>query len=268
MKMARYFVSFIALIAVFALVPASAQDESFSGNNPVSTRTEVYAQGTWAVAYVPEARHSEQVPYGRLYFILAQDEDYVLKTNPEQVDYCFLVSHRSSEFGDQLSYLGVAAFSILKPGTNPIEPVSMFRNGGWRRGNTHWEQSDIGPSTLGAVQFFEAHSSSHSVVALDKLLGFEWHGQYREDRSRHSWKDKHQWNLIENIGERELNRLGGSDWQDTRFDGKLIRFTFTRKKDSRKPPKFCLDNGKRLATIITLFSPHMTGTKRFTFVFK
>ena len=55
--------------------------------------------------------------------------------------------------------------------------------------------------------------------------------------------------------------------EDTRFDGMLIRFTFTSRQDSSAPPSFCLSRDGRLETMVTLFSPHMEDTLEFTIVF-
>ena len=97
-----------------------------------------------------------------------------------------------------------------------------------------------------------------SLEELDTRLDHRWHGQYGDDDEQHSWNDRDVWALSNDINE---------GWEDTRFDGKLVRFTFTRREDSSALPSFCLSADRRLETMVTLFSPHMEGTLEFTIVF-
>lgn len=249
----------ITLGTMIALALADAQEVSSASIDRVERRAHVYARGTWTVAYVPEAHRGDQVPYGRAYHVLASGKRHTLRTDSRKSNHCFLVSHRSSQYGGQASYLGVAAFSILKKRTNPVRPVSMFRNQGWRRSDDgkFGSENAIRQSQLTPDEFFRAHLRPKSLIELDTELGYEWHGRYGENDEHHSWRDHVLWNGSNNSDE------GVSD-QDTRFDGKLIRFKFTEHRDSREPPSFCLRSESRIKTVVTLFSPHLEGTLRFT----
>ena len=126
----------------------------------VFSRAEVYERGTWTVAYVPEARSGADVATGRSYDLLRPDGRYELETEPTQSTYCFAVSHRYPEFAGEESYLGVAAYSVLMPGTNPVRPVSMFRNRGWRRGDD--------------ARFGDKMTSGRRCYGLARSLGHTW----------------------------------------------------------------------------------------------
>ena len=277
----RFFLRWIAPSTMIAVTAAGAQEVKCSSMDLVSRRAVVYARGTWTVAYVPEAKFGRQVPYGREYHVLAPDGWYKLKTDSRKSIYCFLVSHRSFQYGGQESYLGVAAFSILKERTNPAQPVSMFRNQGWRRSDdsTFGNANAIKQSELHPHQFFSVHVRPESLTALDTDLGYKWHGQYGENEKQHSWKDHVLWNLSNDLNEvvsdwfidlnkGQIKNFDISDLMDTRFDGKLIRFIFTKTRDSNKPPRFCLRSDSRLVTAVTLFSPHLAGTLNFTIDFQ
>ena len=258
----RIFARRIAPATMIAVVTAGAQEVSSSSLDLVVQRARVYARGTWTVAYVPEAHRGDQVPYGRKYHVLTADKRYRLEADPRKSNHCFLVSHRSSDYGGQESYLGVAALSILKKRTDPVQPVSMFRNKGWLRSDDGQfsDESAIRQSDLGLGEFFRAHSGPKSLTQLDTSLGYKWHGQYGKNEEHNSWRDHVLWNLSNNLNE------GVSGWA-MRFDGKLIRFKFTDARDSREPPCFCLRSESRLETVVALFSPHLAGTLKFTIVF-
>ena len=262
MMLLRFCLSWIA-VAAFAVTAAGAQEVPAQRSQEfrVFSRAVVYERGTWTVAYVPEARSGADVATGRSYDLLRPDGRYELETEPTQSSYCFLVSHRYGEFAGEESYLGVAAYSFLMPRTNLVRPVSMFRNNGWRRGDDarFGNRNDFKSSMLRPHEFFRAHLDAPSLEELDTRLDHRWHGQYGDDDEQNSWNDHDVWALSNDINE---------DREDTRFDGKLIRFAFTRRGDSSAPPSFCLSGDRRLETMVTLFSPYMEGTLEFTIVFQ
>ena len=260
----QHLVYVIALFATISVTSVAAQEVYRLENIPGKERREVYEHGTWTVAYVPEARSGSEIPYGQKYHILQPNQQYRLDPSQSQSNYCFMVSHYSDDFVSQASYLGVATFSILEQRTNPLRPVSMFRNSGWARNNKL--ESRIQTSPLRPEEFFIFHSDPLSLEALDKSLDFPWHAQYGENTNDHSWRYSDLWNLSRKFDTELIFSLGGSGWEDTRFDGKLIRFVFTQSRQSRKPPRFCIERQSRLATVLTLSSPHLPSTLEFIII--
>ena len=53
------------------------------------------------------------------------------------------------------------------------------------------------------------------------------------------------------------------------WSAKLLRFVFTQKRNSNQPVVFCLGGDRRIATILTVFSPHFNqAERRFELVFQ
>ena len=242
-------------------------------------RFKFYEQAPWTVAFVPNITRSTDFGTTRKFVVYSKSARYNIET---QNTYCFAINHRLPKLAGEPSYLGVAAFSILKE-IHHDHPVSMFRNTGWKRGNdTSFSANNdrLKTSPLLPRQFFETHSDSAATFrktlnaramlkarkTLDDGLGHRWHGEYGE-AYEHSWDHLDLWDLSNDISLELITELGGSGWQRTRFDGKLISFEFTKKRASKKPPIFCLEGDNRVAAVIWVFSPDRSTSWKFEFVF-
>ena len=258
-------IGLLLAIGAFSLL-AQADEVGVSGNDRVAQRVQVYDRGTWTIAYVPEAPTGERAPYGREYHILKPNRVYQLQSQQSPSNYCFLVSHRSADFANQPSYLGVASLSALSDGTNPTRPVSMFRNRKWRLDGgevaTTFEASKLTPA-----RFFSAHVKATSPSHLDDLLGHQWHAWYGDGARDHSWNHRDRWDLPRELATLNNGEFVSADLDNTRFDAKLIRFKFTGSSDSRYPPTFCIRRQDRLMTFVKLVSPHLAEDLSFSVKF-
>ena len=254
-----------ASIAAMNFIPAEAQ-----GDGEVKKmwgRKHVY-DSPWTLAYVPQARTGTDAPKQQWFHLLLPGRRYDLA---EERPHCFVVSHRQPDYEGQASYLGVAALSIVSNRTGHKEPVFLFRNQGWeRKGNSEFGASNT-PQNLPIkpTMLFLAHSRADTLQKLDSMLDHQWHGDYlRINETRQSsWSKRYMWDLSEDLKEKLDATSERIDQDRIRFDGQLIRFNFTAKDNSENPPRFCIEGTGREETWMTLFSPHLSGTREFTFRF-
>ena len=188
----------------------------------------------------------------------------------KQTTYCFAFNHRDAAQEGTRSYVAIGSLSVLVGRTDPLRPVALFRNDGWERaGDPGFEQENrllktlpIDPSVL-----VDAHSEP-TLQASDQRIQHKWHGDYSTGQK--SWLDRDFWRRAPQAEPDVVSALAAPDPSpDLQFDGKLIRFAFTRKGNSREMPRFCLDGDQRLGTIVRVLNPHLgTPTRTFELIFR
>ena len=275
----RFCLGWIAVLTM-AATEAGAQ-ETITQTERVGARYLFYEEAVWTVSYLPNINDSHQFDTTRAFDLLRRSGRYEIETKDT---YCFAINHRLRSRAGESSYLGIAAFSLLKDNHN--HPVSMFRNKKWKRANNPGfsrNNNSIKTSPLSPLNFFKRHFKAAATLrntrldtqemydarrTLDYELEYEWHGKYGEAAHEHSWDLLDLWDMSNNISLKLIEELGGSGWQNTRVDGKLIRFKFTEKVDPKKPPIFCLRGDNRVATVVRVFSPDLDTPWKFEFIFR
>ena len=256
--------SIYALVSQLILVQTFfANDVLRSDEDEVLQRTQVYDRGTWTIAYVPEATSGEQAPHGNSFHILQPNNTYLLLKEKPQTQYCFIVSHRSDQYANEPSYLGVASFSVLSDNTNPKRPLLMFRSTGWFKSGRFLEKRASIPSIIPPGRFFDAHATPIDLKERELRQIHSWHASYSKGENNHSWLDHDLWDLRERLENVITDNNFDVNWQNTRLDAMLIRFKFTEKRDSVKPPRFCIASQNRTLSIIMVLSPYIAQSLRF-----
>ena len=164
------------------------------------------------------------------------------------------------------SYVAIGALSVLKPESQHARPVMLFRNEGWSRGNDDAYRNDndrpkhvpLTPKT-----FAVAHAQCRREEN-DRLLTHRWHGCHGESHSKkESWDDRDVWHHMASADAKLVASLAPGQVQpNLRFDAKLLQFTFTADRNSNRPVAFCVAGDGRIATILTVFSPHFNQAQR------
>ena len=255
---------FLLLAAVLLVSTAHGQD--VLRPERLTSRTQFYSRPLGTVAFLPQVKVSEDAKYAGQWDLLVNSGRYEFS---QSGPYCFVVNHRDLVQASKSSYVAIGALSILRPGTQPARPVSMFRNQGWSRGCDKAYLHDNGSPkhvSLTLATFAGAHDQG-KLEENDRLLTHQWHGHYGHGKS---WEDRDVWASAAS-GDAELTAsLARHQGQpDLRFDAKLLRFTFTQKRDSNQPVAFCVEGDRRIATILTVFSPHFNqAERRFELVFR
>lgn len=262
--MTRIWLSLVAAVALQA-PPVRAQD--FREPDRITNRTRFYASSVGTLAFLPQVTRSEDARYAGQWDVLAESGRYRLAPSGQ---YCFVLNHRDRAQEGRRSYVVIGAVSVLPDGTRPTRPISMFRNRGWSRSNDPEYSRENGlPKHVGVTleTFVGAHGQG-DLGENDRLLTHRWHGDFGDGES---WVDRDLW-VTAASAEPELiaNLAGDEEGQpDSRFDAKLLRFTFTGKRNSNRPVAFCMEGDRRIATILTVFSPHFhVAERRFELVFR
>ena len=121
---------------------------------------------------------------------------------------------------------------------------------------------------LTPAMFAKAHDQDQ-LEENDRLLTHLWHGNHGRGES---WRDRDIWvgSASAEAAQPIANLAGTAQAQpDSRFDAKLLRFDFTQSRTSNLPVAFCLGGDRRIATVLTVFSPHFSqAERRFELVFR
>ena len=260
-----YIYSPLVLIAALLAHPILAQE--FLEPHQLTNRTQFYSSALGVLAFLPQVTRSEDAKYAGQWDVFIESGRYRVAPRGR---YCFVLNHRDRTREGRRSYVAIGALSILRAGTRPRRPVSMFRNLGWSRNDDPEYARENGLPKHASVTletFVGAHDQG-DLEKNDQLLTYQWHGDFGGGES---WADRDLWieaasawpELITILAEAEVEQ------SDLRFDAKLLRFTFTGSRNSNHPVAFCMEGDRRIATILTIFSPHFDAAeKRFELVFR
>lgn len=255
----------LAVAAALLVSPAQAQD--FLEFDRITNRMRFYSYPVGTLAFLPQVTRSEDAKYAGQWDMLVESGRYRIAPSGQ---YCFVLNHRDRAQEGRRSYVVIGAISVLPAGTRPTRPISMFRNLGWSRSNDpEYSRENGSPKHVGVTleTFVGAHGQG-DLEENDRLLTHRWHGDFGDGES---WVDRDLW-VTAASAEPELmaNLAGDEEGQpDSRFDAKLLRFTFTGKRNSNRPVAFCMAGDRRIATILTVFSPHFSAAeRRFELVFR
>lgn len=253
------------LMAVALLAP-TARAQDLLRLERLTSRTQFYSRPPGSVALLPQVKVSQDARFAGQWDVLAESGRYEISHGGP---YCFVVNHRDPVQAGRSSYVAIGALSVLRPGTHPVRPVSMFRNQGWSRGDDQAYVRDNGlPKNVSIA--LETFARAHDQGALeenDLLLEHHWHGHYRDGNS---WADRDVWADAASADAKSTASLARSDGEhDMRFDAKLLQFAFTQKRNSNQPVTFCVEGDSRIATVLTVFGPHFSqAERRFELVFR
>ncbi len=255
----------LALAAAPLASPARAQD--FLEPDRIINRTRFYASPLGTLAFLPQVTRSENAKYAGQWDLLVESGRYRIAPSGQ---YCFVLNHRDRAQEGRRSYVVIGATSILPSGTRPARPISMFRNPGWSRSDDPEYSRENGlPKhvSLTLETFVGAHDQSE-LEENDRLLTHRWHGDFGGGES---WVDRDLWVEAASVEPEVISGLVGDEEgrPDLRFDAKLLRFIFTGERNSDRPVAFCMEGDRRIATIVTVFSPHFhVAERRFELVFR
>ena len=257
----------LCLSVAAALLGPSAQAQDFLEPERLTNRRQFYSSPLGTLAFLPQVSRSEDAKYAGQWDVLVESGRYRIAPKGQ---YCFVLNHRDRAQEGRRSYVVIGAVSVLPPGTQSARPISMFRNRGWSRSDDPEYSRENGlprhvPLTLEA--FVRAHDQGE-LEENDRLLTHRWHGRYGDGES---WLDRDLWVEAASVGPELIARLVEDEERepDLRFDAKLLRFAFTGRFNSNQPVAFCMEGGRRIATILTVFSPHFhMAERRFELVFR
>ncbi len=253
------------MVAAVLLVPAARAQELLTPDR-VTSRQQFYSSPTGAVAFLPQVQVSADARFAGQWDVLVESGRYEIERGSQ---YCFVINHRDPHQAGRPSYLAIGAISVLRPRTRPVRPISMFRNEGWsrREDSVYLRNNDLPKHVpLSLETFVGAHNQSELEVN-DQLLTHRWHGHHGEGES---WADRDFWARAATDDATVVNSLAGvAESPDLRFDAKLLRFHFTARRASNRPVSFCINGDGRIATILKVFSPHLSqAERRFELVFR
>lgn len=253
------------LVAVLLAPPIQAQE--FLEPRRLTNRTQFYSSALGVLAFLPQVTRSEDTKYAGQWDIFVESGRYRIDPRGQ---YCFVLNHRDRAREGRRSYVAIGGLSILRAGTQPSRPISIFRNQGWSRdGDLEYSRENGLPKHISPTleTFVSAHDQSE-LEENDRLLAHRWHGDFGGGES---WVDRDLWAKSASAEPELIASLAGSEIEqsDLRFDAKLLRFTFTGTRNSNQPVAFCMEGDRRIATILTVFSPHFDmAEKRFELVFR
>lgn len=252
-------------VAAALLVPtARAQDLLRPADGRLTHRTQFYSSPPGTMAFLPQVRVSDDAKYAGQWDPLVASKRYEVVQSDE---YCFVVNHRDRGRAGRSSYVAIGALSVLRPGTE-LRPVSMFRNQGWSRDGdpTYPRDNDLLKHVALTPETFAGAHGQEKLEKNDQLLTYRWHGYYGD---RESWEDRDFWAATASADAGLISSLAGTQVQpDLRFDAKLLRFAFTGERTSNRPVAFCVNGDRRIATVLTVFSPHLSpAVRQFELVF-
>jgi len=150
----------------------------------------------------------------------------------------------------------------------------MFRNEGWARIDDpeYARENEVPKHVSLTLETFVGAHDQDELDENDRLLTHRWHGHYGDDYGDGmSWMDRDLWVAAASAGSGLVASVAEERGRqpDLRFDAKLLRFTFTATRNSSRPVAFCIEGASRIATILTVFSPHFHGPdRRFELVFR
>ena len=265
MRMTRVWLCLLVAAAALLASPVRAQD--VREPDRLTNRTQFYSSPLGTLAFLPQVTRSEDARFAGQWDLLAGSGRYRVAPRGQ---YCFVLNHRDPAQEGRRSYVVIGAISVLPPGTQPTRPISMFRNQGWSRSDDPEYSRENGlPKhvSLTLERFVGAHDQGE-LGENDRLLTHRWHGQYGDGAS---WVDRDLWVDAASAGHELIASLAEDEegQPDLRFDAKLLRFAFTGARNSNQPVAFCMEGDRRIATILTVFSPHFhVAERRFELVFR
>ena len=262
------------LVGANLLGPAT-QAQNILRPTRLTHRTQFYSSPPGAMAFLPQVKASGDTEFAGQWDLLVESGRYEFDRSSQ---YCFVVNHCDPAQIGKRSYVAIGALSVLRSGTQPIRPISLFRNQGWSRSdNPAYHRNNGSPKHVSiTLDTFNSAHKQGNLKENDRLLTHRWHGHYGDGQS---WEDRDVWggavfgdaNLIASL----LGKQGQNEEDlvlrepDLRFDAKLLRFVFTKKPNSSQPVAFCVGGDRRIAVILTVFSPHFNqGERRFELVFR
>lgn len=256
----------LCLTVAGALLAPAVRAQEILTPDRITSREQFYSSSAGTVAFLPQVQVSEDARFAGQWDLLVESGRYEIDRRSR---YCFVINHRDPGQEGRPKYVAIGALSVLRLGTQPVRPISMFRNQGWSRtGDAVYPRDNDLPKhvPLSLETFVGAHNQGELDVN-DELLTHRWHGHHGEGES---WADRDFWARAASDDARVLNSLAGdSGSPDLRFDGKLLRFAFTAKRASNRPVSFCISGDRRIATILRVFSPHFSqAERRFELVFR
>lgn len=266
----------ILLIVGLPLTVASEGQEILRPSRIIS-KAHYYQLPPGTVAFLPQVFTPSDAKYAGQWDVLVEGGRYVIPRMGRGAWYCFVVNHRDLGKKATESYVAVWALSILRPLTDPIFPLSLFRNEGWAqsdepgsRDEEEWKkQSRVTSEVFGNAHAQDTLEQNEQILGIVKGPNDWWHGRYDKEGRKESWANRLFWEKVVLIKSDRLLDLGWSEMdKDLRFDAKLIRFTFTQKRVSDKPVDFCLRGDSRIATILTVYGPDLGPTQQFELVFE
>ena len=266
----------ILLIIGIPLTVVSEGQEILRPNRIIS-KAHFYQLPPGTVAWIPQVFTSSDAKYAGQWDVLVEGGRYVIPRADKGPWHCFVVNHRDLGKGATESYVAVGALSILRPRTNPLFPLSLYRNEGWARSNdpesrhheVWWRETEITSEMFGNAHAQDTLEENERILGIEESPNDWWHGSYDTKGIKESWANRLFWQKVVSIEPGRLIDLGWSaNDKDVRFDAKLIRFTFTQKRVSDKPVAFCVRGDRRIATILTVYGPDLGPTQQFELVFQ
>ena len=255
------------LVLVVALLAPSVQAQEVLEPDRLTNRTQFYSSALGSLAFLPQVTRSENAKYAGEWDVFVQSGRYRIAPRSQ---YCFVLNHRDHVQEGRRSYVVIGALSVLRTGTQQSRPISMFRNQGWSRGDDleyFRENGLLKHVSLALETFINAHDQDE-LEENDRILTYRWHGDFGDGTS---WLDRDLWAKAASAEPELIANLAGTEIElsDLRFDAKLLRFTFTGTRNSNRPVSFCMAGDRRIATVLTVFSPHFpVAEKRFELVFQ
>ena len=256
----------LSLLVAAALLVPTARAQDVLPLERLTNRRQFYSRPPGTVAFLPQVKVSGEAEFAGQWDLLVESGRYeVGQSGP----YCFVVNHREPDQAGRSSYVAIGAISVLRSGTQPARPISMFRNQGWSRGDDPAYLRDNGSPkhvSLTLETFAGAHDQG-KLEENDRLLTHRWHGHHGDGES---WADRDVWVGAASADTKLIASLAQYPGQPVlRFDAKLLRFVFTQRRNSNQPVVFCVEGDRRIATILTVFSPHFSqAERRFELVFR
>ena len=244
-------VCLILLTAAALLVP-TARAQEFLDPERLISRRQFYSRPPGIVALLPQVRVSDDAKFAGQWEVFVESGRYEISQGGS---YCFVVNHRDPGKVGRSSYVAIGALSVLRPRTRPLRPISMFRNQGWSRGGdqAYVCENDLPKHVPLTLETFARAHEQRRLDENDRLLTHRWHGHHDDGNS---WADRDIWASVASADTNLTASLAPSQEQpDLRFDAKLLQFSFTQKRNSNQPVAFCLEGNRRIATVLTIFSP-------------
>ena len=259
--------AWLSLAVAAALLAPPAQAQDFLEPGRITNRLRFYSSPLGTLAFLPQVTRSEDARYAGQWDVLTESGRYRIAPRGQ---YCFVLNHREPAQQGRRSYVLIAALSVLPSGTRPARPISMFRNPGWSRNDDpeYTRENGLPKHVSLTLEAFVGAHEQGELEENDRLLTHRWHGGFGDGES---WVDRDLWVNAASVDPELISSLVGDEERqpDSRFDAKLLRFTLTAKRNSNQPVAFCMEGDRRIATILTVFSPHFhEAERRFELVFR
>ena len=179
----------LTLFVTAVLLVPTARAQEVRRPIRVTDRTQFYSRPPGTVAFLPQVKESGDAQFAGQWDVLVNSGRYEVAQSDA---YCFVVNHRDRDPVRSTSYVAIGALSILRSGTKPMRPISMFRNEGWlRHGDPMYPRDNmLKHASLTPERFAEAHDQDQ-LEENDRLLTDQWHGYYHGGGE--SWADRDVW---------------------------------------------------------------------------